>query len=158
MKKVLLAVSVSILIFTSCSNENKTSDKATSNQETEVQQAKPEKAVQETSTSKWQANPETAEGMLMIKQIVKNFWETAEENRNYAMTGQELSYQTDYIIKNCNMKGEDHDQLHLVLEPLLKEISVVVNAASYEEADKSLKEIEKLVTQFEEKFEVKQPA
>jgi hypothetical protein len=110
----------------------------------------------ESSQGKMKANPETVEGMLMIQQIIKNFWNTSEENRNYAALGQELSFQTDYIIKNCSMKGTDHDELHKVLHPILNRIKSIKNAASYEEADEHLKEIEKLTQKFFNRFEVEQ--
>ena len=39
------------------------------------------------------------------------------------LLGEALSKETSYIIKSCDMKGEPHDQLHLVLVPILEEIT-----------------------------------
>ena len=105
---------------------------------------------------KWLANPETSEGMLMMQIVLKVFYETSEENRNYAELTGELQYQCNYIIENCSMKGEAHDQLHKVLHPILENISSAQNAGSYEEADANLKKVNELIDQYLRYFEVEE--
>ena len=106
--------------------------------------------------NKWLANPETSEGMLMMQILIKGFFETDEGNRNYAELTGELQYQCNYIIKNCSMKGESHEQLHSVLHPILEEIKLAHNAPSYEEADASIQKVNELVKEYFLYFEVKE--
>ena len=70
------------------------------------------------STEKWIANTETHIGMKRIDSILKN--NTALDGKTL---GEVLSKQTSYIIKSCDMTGEAHDQLHIVLVPILEEIT-----------------------------------
>lgn len=67
---------------------------------------------------KWIANAETHIGMKRIDSLLKN-----NSSFNGKLLGEAISIQTSYIIKNCNMKGKAHDQLHLVLVPILEEVS-----------------------------------
>lgn len=66
----------------------------------------------------WVANQETHIGMKRIDSILKT--ETSIDTK---ALGNILSKETSYIIKSCNMKGEAHDQLHIVLVPILEEIT-----------------------------------
>ena len=67
---------------------------------------------------KWIANEETHLGMIRIDSILKN--NTSSDGK---ILGDALSKETSYIIKSCDMKGEPHDQLHLILVPILEEIT-----------------------------------
>ncbi len=70
------------------------------------------------NTEKWIANEETHIGMRRIDSILKN--NTASDGKTL---GNILSKETSYIIKSCDMTGEAHDQLHVVLVPILEEIT-----------------------------------
>lgn len=67
---------------------------------------------------KWIANTETHIGMKRIDSLLKN-----NSSFNGKLLGEAISKQTTYIIKSCNMKGKAHDQLHLVLVPILEDVS-----------------------------------
>ncbi len=69
---------------------------------------------------KWIANVETHIGMKRIDSILKQ--NTSLDGK---ALGEALSKETSYIIKSCNMKGEAHDQLHIVLVPILEEITEI---------------------------------
>lgn len=71
----------------------------------------------------WIVNNETHIGVLKMDSIIKEF--SKSKNDNYTVLGESLSKQTSYIIKSCDMKGEAHDQLHVVLVPMLDEISIL---------------------------------
>jgi hypothetical protein len=51
-----------------------------------------------------------------------------QKNRDYSLLVETLSRQTNYIIEKCDMKGESHDQLHVVLVPMLDDITVLKDA------------------------------
>jgi hypothetical protein len=69
---------------------------------------------------KWMANEETHIGMKRIDSILKN-----NTSSNGKVLGDALSKETSYIIKSCDMTGEAHDQLHVVLVPILEEITEI---------------------------------
>ena len=56
--------------------------------------------------------------MKRIDSLLKN-----NSSFNGKLLGEAISKQTSYIIKSCNMKGKAHDQLHLVLVPILEDVS-----------------------------------
>lgn len=69
------------------------------------------------NNEKWIANEETHIGMKRIDSILKN-----NALSDGKLLGDVLSKQTSYIIKSCDMTGEAHDQLHVVLVPILEGI------------------------------------
>jgi len=93
---------------------------------------------------KWSVNPETHEGVEKMDKIIKAF--KKETNKNYNTLGKNLSKQTSYIIKSCNMVGEPHDQLHIVLVPMLEEISNIKDSSN--SAEIALKKLEDLIEEY----------
>lgn len=139
MKNLILILTFAFITVACGNNEETKADSATNS---------------EVSTpKKMKANPETAEGMLMIQHMIISFNEMKEENKNYAVLLGELSYQCDYIIKNCSMKGKNHDELHKVLEPILASIQKAKNAASNEEINQELDSIVSNTELFFERFD-----
>lgn len=79
---------------------------------------------------KWIANEETHIGMKRIDSILKN-----NKTLDGKTLGEVLSKQTSYIIKSCDMEGEAHDQLHVVLVPILEEITEIKDIIDSVELD-----------------------
>ncbi|MDO5979314.1 hypothetical protein [Flavivirga spongiicola] len=71
----------------------------------------------------WLVNHETHVGITKMDSLITNFDTLKDEN--YKHLGESLSKQTSFIIKNCSMTGTAHDQLHVVLVPMLEEISIL---------------------------------
>ncbi len=71
----------------------------------------------------WLVNNATQIGITKMDSLIKNF--TLTKDKNYTYLGKLLSKQTSFIIKKCSMKGTAHDQLHIVLIPMLDEISIM---------------------------------
>lgn len=69
---------------------------------------------------KWKVNEETQKGMNNMSNILKNY---NLEKSNFSSLGEELSKETKYIIENCDMKGKDHEMLHIILHPMLDNIN-----------------------------------
>ncbi|MBD79599.1 MAG: hypothetical protein CL840_11835 [Crocinitomicaceae bacterium] len=164
MKSILKLVVFSLLI-SSCGDPGSATDAKEAPAAESVEETAPTKTestkqpddlLQFNDGQKWLANPETSEGMLMMQVIIKGFYETHEDNRNYAELTGELQYQCNYIIKNCTMKGEAHEQLHAVLHPILENVTAAQNAASYEDADASIKKIDELIAQYLRYFDVEE--
>lgn len=101
---------------------------------------------------KWVANTETQIGIIKMDSILKAF--KGSENNNYLNLGEDLSEQTSYIIKSCNMTGEAHDQLHVVLVPMLDEISVLKESNNKEEIERALSDLEVLIDEYFNHFKL----
>lgn len=120
MRSTLIVIFGFIVLFTSCKNEGKPA-----NNDKIVQEVTVSDTLELTfnNGNKWLVNAETHEGVKNMDSIMADF--TSEGSENYKQLGEELSKQTGYIIKNCTMTGEPHNQLHVVLVPMLDEISVL---------------------------------
>jgi hypothetical protein len=92
-----------------------TENTATADNKTE---AKSEKAVLRLDNGKkWDANPATHEGMTKMKALIEK--SVGGQTVDYKALGTSLQAESAAIIKQCDMKGEAHDQLHIVLVPML---------------------------------------
>tara|TARA_R110000850_G_scaffold30630_2_gene84214 strand:- start:66358 stop:66810 length:453 start_codon:yes stop_codon:yes gene_type:complete len=66
--------------------------------------------------AKWQANPETTEGVRAMQMHLEEFKRTGQND--YRVLKQKLEQEFQYIFEKCTMKGESHDQLHNFLYPM----------------------------------------
>ena len=71
----------------------------------------------------WLVNNETHIGVTKMDSLIENF--TKSKDKNHTNLGELLSKQTSFIIKKCSMTGKPHDQLHIVLIPMLDEIFIL---------------------------------
>lgn len=92
--------------------------------------------------------------MEEMKNILASHNSAKPEDRNYAKVIGELEIQCDYIIQNCSMKGEAHEQLHSVLHPILSSIKEAKLADSYEKMDEQLAITQSMISKYFEMFEV----
>ncbi len=102
------------------------------------------------NNQKWIANKETHIGMKRIDSILEN-----NTSYNGKTLGESLSRQTSYIIKSCNMKGEAHDQLHLVLVPMLEIITDLKNLDNNLLVKQNTITIKQLTTTYFQYFKIK---
>jgi len=65
---------------------------------------------------KWEVNPETQVGMERVDSILQAF-----SGDDFVQLGTEVKEELSTIISLCTMKGEDHDQYHIVLHACMKE-------------------------------------
>ena len=125
MKKtsLLIAITVTTLIFISC-KENK-----------KQQTIEPVQIEEETHESEgvlvlnngnlWMANAETTEGIQNMSQLVTNFTNT-ENMEAFPELKSKLEAEFGAIISKCTMTGEAHNQLHnylLPMKPLFKDLA-----------------------------------
>lgn len=101
---------------------------------------------------KWISNLETHEGMINMKTIISDF--NSNKETDYKFLGENLSKQTSYIIKHCSMKGTAHDQLHVVLIPMLDEISILKEEDNKKKLTFALQNLELLIKAYFNHFEV----
>lgn len=101
---------------------------------------------------KWIANEETHIGIKNMDSIIIAF--KSEANKDYILLGEVLSKQTSFVIKNCTMKGEPHDQLHAVLVPMLDEISILRESESKDDSENALGKLESLINDYFNYFKI----
>lgn len=141
MKKVNSPIAIFVFIFIaffSCKNEN---NKSIVKADIQLE------GLTLNNNEKWVANEETHIGMKRIDSILKN-----NTSANGKALGDKLSKETSYIIKSCDMKGEAHDQLHIVLVPILKEISEIKDVKNTIELEKKTRYLKQLITTYFEYF------
>ncbi|SDS57401.1 hypothetical protein [Winogradskyella sediminis] len=101
------------------------------------------------NNEKWIANKETHIGMKRIDSILKN-----NTSSNGKILGKALSKQTSYIIKSCDMEGEAHDQLHVVLVPILEEITDIKDVENPLEIEKKVITLQSLTATYFKYFKI----
>ena len=99
------------------------------------------------NNDKWISNIETHEGLLNLDSIISNF-----KSGDYQSLSKNLSQQTSYIIENCTMKGEPHDQLHVVLVPILNEISELKETTDIEKGRVIISNLKTLIRLYFQHF------
>ena len=151
MKKLNILITIILIVsFSSCKKETQ---KSVSNiSETEEISLLDTLTLKLDNGEKWVANIETQIGVIKMDSIINTF--KTDGNEDYASLGETLSEQTSFIIKSCNMTGEAHDQLHVVLVPMLDEISILKEAMNTEDRKTALNELENLIEGYFSHFRI----
>ena len=159
MKKTVITLIAVSLLFTACKDQHKESN-ATKKNETELTEQPTESKVvgnewmQEIKMNdgaKWTANPETNEGIVRMKSVL--ITSKLKELDDYHTIANALNKETNYVIKECTMKGPSHDNLHLWLLPLIGKINALKEAESLAKAQHIYKSIEQNVSAYDNYFE-----
>ncbi|SFN75258.1 hypothetical protein SAMN04487989_103195 [Bizionia echini] len=147
MKPIVFALSVLSVLFLTCKNESRATNSASEDQKTSISDT-----LQLTlnNDEKWLVNAETHEGVKNMNAHIKQF--NSRRSENYQELGLKLSKQTSYIIKNCTMTGNPHDQLHVVLVPMLDEISVLRESNNLISCKKAVTNLEDLIQAYFKHF------
>jgi hypothetical protein len=66
---------------------------------------------------RWNANPETTEGIKNMKEIMNNFTNKSSL-KAYKLLTEHLILEFSMVFEKCTMKGEAHNQLHNFLIPI----------------------------------------
>ncbi|HZW62217.1 MAG TPA: hypothetical protein VFF15_01090 [Flavobacteriaceae bacterium] len=144
MKTFRILLSLLVLTVTNCKND--TAQTNVEAQQTQNQSLLDTLQLRFNNGEKWIANIETHQGIKNMDSIIQEFKNL--EAKNYKELGDKLSKQTSYIIQKCNMKGEPHDQLHVVLVPMLDEISALKDSESSNTAEEALTNLELLIKKY----------
>lgn len=120
MKKVLIAICSSVLLFSCGDTTEQTDSKATvathdDHKEAEKNQERTELRLND--GKKWEVNKEMAPYITTPEQSVNVFLENKQTD--YSVLAEKLKEQNSELIKSCTMKGPDHDELHVWLYPHL---------------------------------------
>ena len=133
--KTKLTITILILAFTfSCKTENK---KAETKSNIALE------GLTLNNNQKWIANKETHIGMKNIDSILNN-----NPSSSAKILVEALSKQTSYIIESCDMKGEAHDKLHVVLVPILEEITYLKDVEDAAQFEKTVTTLQRLTATY----------
>ncbi|MBK7291159.1 MAG: hypothetical protein IPI78_13535 [Chitinophagaceae bacterium] len=76
-----------------------------------------------------------------------------ESLEDYRKTSADINEGLNKMIKQCTMKGADHEALHLWLEPLMKKVKELGESSTVEKAAPILHELETQANLFPQYFE-----
>lgn len=101
---------------------------------------------------KWKANEETTASIKRMFDIAKV---DIEEGRisYYAAMGERLNIEIETLFKECTMKGEEHNQLHLYIVPLIDKFGSLEFVSNEDEAMILQKDILKDLNNYHNYFE-----
>ena len=145
--KILIAI---ILVVSISSCKKNTRKITTSIAETEEISLLDTLTLKLDNGKKWIVNIETQIGINKMDSIIMAF--NKGDEKDYSYLGKDLSIHTSHIIRSCNMKGEAHDQLHVVLVPMINEISVLKEYNNKQECRRALRNLEELIDDYFKHF------
>lgn len=81
--------------------------------------------------SKWEANPETNEGVDAMLEMVKT--SNPKTVDDYHALATKLNEEKNFVVKKCTMEGPSHDNLHVFLHPLIEKIDALGKVSTVDE-------------------------
>jgi hypothetical protein len=160
MKSKSLLLAITIVLLSACNNQTKVgeAETVTAPEQSEVNTAAAHNeehagALTLNKGEKWQADESTHLHVNNLKAKVEAFnkKENKDLNAYHAWAG-ELQQELEQLVKDCRMKGADHDALHQWLEPVLKDVAALQKATTIEDAKKQADQITASVQQFDQYF------
>jgi hypothetical protein len=150
MKKFLTIWVLSILLACNDAGDNKAKNVVEDRHEKHAG----DKTLQLNNGKKWQADSSTNNNVSNLQAVIQQFY----NNNNlslpaYKITGGELQAGLDKMVRECRMKGPDHDALHLWLVPLMQQVKDLNKAATTEEANLIFTGIDQHINQYNQFFQ-----
>lgn len=169
MKKTLLSIAMMAFIFTGCNDNKKAAQAVDHDSHHEVENVSHDdhdddhhlsddglgnnwtSEIETNDGAKWEANPETNEGVQKMQSLLKT--QPTKTLEDYYTLAEQLNSDKNYVVKNCTMKGASHDNLHVWLLPLIAKIEALSETQSLEDASKIKHNIEENVNKYADYFE-----
>ncbi|NTS39820.1 hypothetical protein HRG84_02795 [Flavisolibacter sp. BT320] len=120
-----------VLLLAGCANDPATSEHSTAGHPATVS-AQPA-TLQLNNGQKWKLDAATRQHMSEIKAHI-----TQASHAGGVLSGKELQKHADNLIKDCRMKGPDHDALHRWLAPFLEHVQALRENRDAEAASHAL--------------------
>jgi hypothetical protein len=131
----VIALSMVGLAFQSCSEEQEVIDEAVMDEIEVAEIPEVDDSALEGLTmnlgEKWKVDETTDNGMATVDSLVTHF-----DGNDYKALGKDIKNELGNIIDLCTMKGEDHNQFHIVLHALMVESKALKKGKS-ESTEKS---------------------
>jgi len=152
MKRVLLMLlATGLLLACNPGNDNKENSDSTSTDGNHVEPEKKSEGLVLNNGAKWKADSSTILNVALLQNTASG--EKEQSLDNYRQTATQLQDGLNKMIKECKMKGADHDALHQWLEPLMKKVKAFNNETSIDNAATSLRDINQHLKLFAQYFE-----
>jgi hypothetical protein len=105
--------------------------------------------------AKWKVDTGTNNNVNSIRLILKKFDIGADKSLTaYQHTGYDLQQGIDKLIRECKMKGPDHEALHEWLGPLIALVTKFKQAPAVADAGRSLSAVGEQVNLYPQYFEL----
>ena len=155
--KIITLTIVSLLLL-SCGNTTNDQTNELTAPSTQQEQSHDDQipAISLNNGTRWNSDQSTFTGMKRLELTLYNF--RAGHNNptvaDYNVLGNALATIDNEIISQCSMTGKDHDQLHILLAPMLANVDVIKNGEDLVEIKVNTEAINEALVQFFEHFEV----
>ncbi len=100
---------------------------------------------------KWKSDSSTQQNVKLLYDMSTRFAD--HELAEYKAMGVSLQEGLDKMIRECRMKGKDHDALHQWLDPFAKSVAELKNATEVDQARKVFGEIHRSLEMYRDYFE-----
>ena len=156
MKSLVTLTVAALFIFTACNNTEPAEHNHKAHQEEGKEQhdehashdaEKPAETLHLNNGKKWIANQATQDGMAKMQATLTDYFNNG--GTDYAALAASLENESASIIKQCDMTGPDHDQLHLILKPMLDKIKAIKTTGSQDDMKRLYMLLEDYFDQFE---------
>lgn len=106
------------------------------------------------SGQKWETDESTRAHAAELNEQIDAFSEKpAPEKEDFHLLAQTMQEELNQLIKDCRMKGPEHDALHLWLEPVLASVKKLSETDSEEAAGNVFTELSKNTGKFNQYFD-----
>lgn len=142
--KLVSTLIIASLMMLACKNQSKSNDS----------KCEEEAWISEITLNEnepWQANTATNDGVKKLKNVVNEF--PVKTMKDYHQLANQLTEINNFIIDNCTMKGEAHENLHIWLYPLLEKVKLLKEAKTTVEAEEIRVSIECSVQKYATYFQ-----
>jgi len=104
--------------------------------------------------AKWKADSVTNNNVKNLQTVLEKFNDGTDKSLvAYKNTATELQQGLDKMIRECKMKGPDHDALHKWLEQLMKQVASLKKVSTAADATQTLEAIQARVNLYPQFFE-----
>ena len=159
---IIPALLISLGFVISCSTSNEHEHESTQTNEVEAEhqdehgQSNSEILISLNNGAKWKSDESTFTGMKRLELTTYNFNEDNDDPSiaDYNKLGVALANINKDIISQCSMEGKDHDQLHILLAPMLTNVDVIKNSEDKIAAKVNMEALNESLVKFFEHFAV----
>ena len=158
MKIKIALTGLLVVLFLACTNQNKTS--LTDTVQTEavhghstIEEA-PAVELALNKGSKWQSDKSTWVHAANLNALVETFQKKENADlETYQVFAAAMQEELGGLVKDCKMKGAEHEALHLWLEPIMKDVNDLKKAGTAEEGKHISENLTANVQKFSQYFE-----
>lgn len=158
MKIKITLASLMVVLFLACNNEKKMDSTNAAQNETTHEHSNAEEApnvgLALNNGSKWMTDESTWVHSASLNALVDDFQKKEDRDlESYQVFAAAMQEELGGLVKDCKMKGANHDALHLWLEPIMKDVNDLKKAATAAEADPIAETLSANVQKFNQYFE-----